>query len=88
MRFEGKVIIVTGASSGIGRATAKQFAMEGGKVVAAARRFERLEALRDEVAAAGAPGCILPVKPMCVTRRRLTRCLIPAWLSSVIWTFW
>ena len=56
MRFEGKVIIVTGASSGIGRATAKQFAMEGGKVVAAARRFERLEALRDEVAAAGAPG--------------------------------
>ena len=62
MRFEGKVIIVTGASSGIGRATAKQFAMEGGKVVAAARRFERLEALRDEVAAAGAPGCILPVK--------------------------
>jgi NAD(P)-dependent dehydrogenase (short-subunit alcohol dehydrogenase family) len=34
-RFEGKSIIVTGAGSGIGRATARRFAAEGGKVVAA-----------------------------------------------------
>jgi len=33
-RFEGKTIIVTGAGSGIGRATARRFAAEGGKVVA------------------------------------------------------
>jgi len=35
MRFEGKSIIVTGAGSGIGRATANLFAAEGGKVIAA-----------------------------------------------------
>ena len=62
MRFEGKTVIVTGASSGIGRATAKLFAEEGANVVAAARRFERLEELRDEAAAEGAKGKILPLK--------------------------
>src|SRR3546814_18506986 len=35
MRFEGKSIIVTGAGSGIGRATARLFAGEGGQVIVA-----------------------------------------------------
>ena len=63
MRFEGKAVIVTGASSGIGRACAKIFAMEGAKVVAAARRLDRLEALRAEVEAEGGAGSILPLQP-------------------------
>lgn len=44
-RFIGKTIVVTGASSGIGAATARRFAAEGGNVVAAARRQGPLDEL-------------------------------------------
>lgn len=45
MRLENKVIIITGASSGLGKDAAALFAKEGAKVVAVARRKERLEQL-------------------------------------------
>jgi len=44
-RLEGKVIVVFGASSGIGAAAVERFAREGATVVAAARRADRIEAL-------------------------------------------
>ncbi len=51
--LEAKVAIVTGASSGIGWATAKLFAKSGAKVVVGARRRAELESLVAEIAAEG-----------------------------------
>jgi NADP-dependent 3-hydroxy acid dehydrogenase YdfG len=48
-----KAVLVVGASSGIGRATAILFAQEGARVMAAARRENRLAELRDELKASG-----------------------------------
>lgn len=49
----GKVALVTGASSGIGRASALALAMQGAKVVVCARRLEKLEALAAEIKSRG-----------------------------------
>jgi NADP-dependent 3-hydroxy acid dehydrogenase YdfG len=53
MDIRSKVVIVTGASSGIGDATARQFGKAGAKLVLAARRVDRLEALAQEILAMG-----------------------------------
>jgi NADP-dependent 3-hydroxy acid dehydrogenase YdfG len=49
----GKVVIITGASSGLGEATARHLAKAGAKLVLAARRLERIEQLAAELTAAG-----------------------------------
>ena len=48
MKFKGKSVVVTGASSGIGRGIAYEFAKEGATVIAVARRTQRLEELKEE----------------------------------------
>jgi len=52
--FKNKVVIVTGASSGIGKATALEFARNGSRVVIAARSAERLAELEREITTIGA----------------------------------
>jgi NAD(P)-dependent dehydrogenase (short-subunit alcohol dehydrogenase family) len=54
---KGKVAIVTGASSGIGRAAARLFAAEGAAVVLVARRRERLEELVEAIERDGGRAC-------------------------------
>jgi uncharacterized protein len=53
MQLRGRVVVVTGASAGIGEAAAVAFAKRGAKVVLAARRKERLEELADRIDRAG-----------------------------------
>ena len=52
-RVKGKVVVVTGGSSGIGQATAHKLAEAGAKVIIVARDPEKLEATKKEIAAKG-----------------------------------
>jgi NAD(P)-dependent dehydrogenase (short-subunit alcohol dehydrogenase family) len=54
-RLDGRVAIVTGASSGLGEAVAREMAAAGARVAVAARRVERLDALADEIGAHALP---------------------------------
>lgn len=71
--FTGKVIIITGASEGIGRALALALAPQKPKLVLAARNVARLEELKAEVEAAGASALIIPTD---VTDQEACRSLI------------
>ena len=51
--IEGKIVVITGASSGLGEATARHLSQQGATVVFGARRVERIEALARELESGG-----------------------------------
>ena len=59
-RWKGRVALVTGASSGIGHAVARELARSGMRVAACARRAERLKALHQEIEGEGAMIMAIP----------------------------
>ena len=59
--LHGKVVLITGASSGFGEDAARLFAQEGCHVVLAARRRERLQSIVTEIQAAGGDAFAIPV---------------------------
>ena len=68
---EGKVVAITGASSGIGEATALLLAERGAKVVLGARGSDRLEALAARIADAGGEAASSPSRGRSSRFRRM-----------------
>jgi NADP-dependent 3-hydroxy acid dehydrogenase YdfG len=73
--IEGKIAVITGASSGLGAATARYLAARGAIVVLGARRMERIEALADELKGNGAKAL---AKTTDVTDRAQVKALVDA----------
>src|SRR5215472_15001232 len=60
-RLRGAAVLITGASSGIGEATALQFARKGARLAICARRFDRLESVAQRCRAAGSSEVVVRV---------------------------
>jgi NADP-dependent 3-hydroxy acid dehydrogenase YdfG len=73
MGVEGKVVVITGASSGLGEAAARRLADEGATVVLGARREDRLRALADELTRRGDKALAVPTD---VSRREEVKRLV------------
>jgi NADP-dependent 3-hydroxy acid dehydrogenase YdfG len=58
--IRGKVVVITGASSGLGEATARHLSAEGALIVLGARRADRLQSLADELTATGGKVLTMP----------------------------
>jgi NADP-dependent 3-hydroxy acid dehydrogenase YdfG len=73
--IEGKVVVITGASSGLGEATARNLSAQGGIVVLGARRADRIKSLAEDLVAKGGKALAVPTN---VTRYDQLRSLVDA----------
>src|SRR3974390_2254182 len=71
--IEGKVVVITGASSGLGESTARHLAKLGAAVVLGARRKDRLDAIVKDIQAAGGKSLAVKVD---VTKRAEVEALV------------
>ncbi|HEX3082637.1 MAG TPA: SDR family NAD(P)-dependent oxidoreductase [Candidatus Saccharimonadia bacterium] len=77
--IEDKVVIITGATSGIGEATARLLAAEGARVVLAGRRDDRLNALEEEIKDGGGVALAVPTD---VSKQASAQALIDATIEE------
>jgi NAD(P)-dependent dehydrogenase (short-subunit alcohol dehydrogenase family) len=77
--FEGKVVIVTGASSGLGEAAALKFAREGANVVVAARREDKGQMVVQQIKALGGDGVFIQTD---VTKRADIEALVAGTVAT------
>ena len=75
----GKVVVITGASSGLGEAAARHLAEQGAAVVLGARRVERIRALAEEITAGGGRALAVATD---VTERAQVRALVDAAIEA------
>jgi NADP-dependent 3-hydroxy acid dehydrogenase YdfG len=77
--IENKVVVITGASSGIGETTARHLAAEGARLVLGARRLDRLQALVAEIEVAGGEAIALQTD---VTNKAQVEALVAAGVET------
>ena len=91
MKFQGKTVVITGASSGIGRALAYEFSSVGANVVLGARQEGELKVVADDIASKGGQAAYIATDvtreedcKKLATLQRAYCILIPhVWLSTI-----